>query len=555
MRALSIFCSLCLFATSETLHAGSATWKLDPTSGDWNTAANWTPETVPNDPADVATLGSSNTTAISLSAHTHVDSVVFDPNASAFTVSAGTHHLTFCGTGIVNNSANEQNFVTGLQDGGIINFRNNATAGNAVFTVYGDAFQPYVFFHDNATAGDATFINNGGFGGAVTWFFDSSTAGNATFYNLDGGDGFNDGVTVFEDGSTAGTATLFCEGGGAVFHKHSSAANSTLIANGDNIVFDGEATAGAATLIANGAASSDQLAAAIFFLADTATAGNATLIANGGRNGGRGARIVFWSETRGSTARVEVFGSGTLDISGHSALSPMTIGSLEGSGTVVLGANNLTVGRNHLDTMFSGVIRGGDNGDTGGSIIKIGGGTLALTKGSNYAGGTTVESGHLLVDNRIGSGTGTGPVQVMGGTLGGNGIIDGAVIIGMGQARHGIVEPGINGIGLLTIENTLTFAARGIYRWNVDTFGTTGDGIAAAGVTIRNEALFSAILRGNTALPIGTVFTVIDNSAAHAISGTFRNLPDGSSFTAGNNTFQANYEGGDGNDLTLTVVP
>jgi len=55
-------------------------------------------------------------------------------------------------------------------------------------------------------------------------------------------------------------------------------------------------------------------------------------------------------------------------------------------------------------------------------------------------------------------------------------------------------------------------------------------------------------------LPPGTVFTVIDNTAATPIAGTFNNLADGSTFTAGSNTFQASY-GGDGNDLTLTVVP
>ena len=33
------------------------------------------------------------------------------------------------------------------------------------------------------------------------------------------------------------------------------------------------------------------------------------------------------------------------------------------------------------------------------------------------------------------------------------------------------------------------------------------------------------------------------------------NLPDGSTFTAGRNNYQASYEGGTGNDLTLTVVP
>ena len=47
----------------------------------------------------------------------------------------------------------------------------------------------------------------------------------------------------------------------------------------------------------------------------------------------------------------------------------------------------------------------------------------------------------------------------------------------------------------------------------------------------------------------------ISNTAATPISGTFANLANGSTFTVGNNTFQASYEGGDGNDLTLTVVP
>jgi hypothetical protein len=38
-------------------------------------------------------------------------------------------------------------------------------------------------------------------------------------------------------------------------------------------------------------------------------------------------------------------------------------------------------------------------------------------------------------------------------------------------------------------------------------------------------------------------------------AGAFSNLADGSTLIVGNNAFQANYEGGDGNDLTLTVVP
>jgi len=48
---LALVAALALWATDAAL-AGSATWKLNPTSGDWNTAANWSPSTVPNGAAD-----------------------------------------------------------------------------------------------------------------------------------------------------------------------------------------------------------------------------------------------------------------------------------------------------------------------------------------------------------------------------------------------------------------------------------------------------------------------------------------------------------------------
>jgi hypothetical protein len=56
-------------------------------------------------------------------------------------------------------------------------------------------------------------------------------------------------------------------------------------------------------------------------------------------------------------------------------------------------------------------------------------------------------------------------------------------------------------------------------------------------------------------LPVGTVLTLINNTAATPISGVFSNLADGATITVGSNIFRANYESGDGNDLTLTIVP
>jgi hypothetical protein len=60
--------------------------------------------------------------------------------------------------------------------------------------------------------------------------------------------------------------------------------------------------------------------------------------------------------------------------------------------------------------------------------------------------------------------------------------------------------------------------------------------------------------RRTTTLTAGTVFTLINNTATTPIAGTFSNLADGATVTIGSNNFQASYSGGDGNDLTLTVV-
>ena len=74
-------------------------------------------------------------------------------------------------------------------------------------------------------------------------------------------------------------------------------------------------------------------------------------------------------------------------------------------------------------------------------------------------------------------------------------------------------------------------------------------------MTITEGALFGLFLHGTAALSPGTVFTAIDNRVATPINGTFSNLPDGDIVPISNgNKLQVDYEGGDGNDLTLTVV-
>src|SRR5256886_5238132 len=425
---------LLLLSIASSTYADSATWKSSPATGDWNTAANWTPMTVPNGPSDTATFATSNRTAVSLSAYTEVNGIVFNAGASAFTITVSPANLgrllTISGVGITNDSGVIQHFVTasgpGILDFGEFSFSNSATAGSE--TVY-------------TNSGDGHGIP------AQIGFGDSSNAGNGIFIN--------------EGGAPAGD-----QGGVTFFVDHATAANGPFINNG------------AAVRNAPGGLT-------IFF---GGTAEDATLIANGGPNKFAAGKILFFYRSKGGKARVELFGNGELDIS-DSVVPGMRVGSIEGDGDILLGSRNLEVGSNGLSTNFSGVIKdGGEGGGVGGSLTKVGMGKLVLSHRNTYTGGTTIKRGKLMVNNIGGSGTGSGPVQVDGGWLGGKGIIAGAVMVGTGSGSGAVLAPGyVHGLGspdALTIQSALTFSVDATYNVDVHSSNATADEVGANGVTL-----------------------------------------------------------------------
>jgi outer membrane autotransporter protein len=535
---------------AATAHATDGTWVGG--SSDWTNPANWSSNpTVPNGTAAFTNTGS--TSVDNTNGVVAIGGITFTsaPNAQAYTLSIESAFI-INGAGVANNSTSAQIF--NIHDSLI--FHNSSTANSGAGAVsYNNS--GFMFFFDTSNAGNAatTITNN-----EILQFNDTSSAGSAhitnnaelDFFNSSttGGDGITNNATgtiTFNNSSTA-ASSVFTNAGTIIFSGSSTASTSVFNDSGGTITFNNSSTLGSAVI--NGSAGTTVT------FNDTSNAGNsiinsggagATVTFNNSSNAGAsiinaftggvltfnnsssaGSAIIvafnnggvfFTATSSGSLASFGIGTGGKLDISGLTSAGT-TAGSISGLGNFFLGSKMLTGGGDNTSTTVGGVISdGGASGGTGGSLVKVGTGTLTLSNINTYTETTTVNAGKLEVDGSIATSSLT--TVNSGATLMGIGAVGNTSIGSGGIFMPGSATPGSS----MSVTGNLGFVAGSTYKVNLDpttsSFANVSGTATLGGATVNaNFAAGAYIVKQYTILGAGTV------------SGTFgslvnTNLPSG----------------------------
>jgi autotransporter-associated beta strand protein len=217
MRALLAGTAISAAATLPAV-AADATWLLSPGTGDFNTAANWTPAAVPT---GIATFGVSNTTALSFSADTTVGAWRFGAGASNYTFTNG-HTLNFNGVAFQVLGGGATITTT---NGGLTKFTGAANGGN----------------------GGIRFVTQAG--GAVD--ISGSTAGGFVTGSIEGAGNYIMGDKLFSVGNNNASTVVDGVISGSILSTFVKDGSGTLTLSGAN-TYTGSTDIIGGTLIVNG---------------------------------------------------------------------------------------------------------------------------------------------------------------------------------------------------------------------------------------------------------------------------------------------------------------
>jgi fibronectin-binding autotransporter adhesin len=298
------------------------------------------------------------------------------------------------------------------------------------------------------------------------------------------------------------------------FDNTATAGNAIINNTPGSTIFTGVSTAGTATITNSGGG--------LLSFTDFSNAGSATITTNAG------SVTQFTTNSDGAQARFITNAGGTVDFSGTTGLEDSNLisaGSIEGAGTYKLGPNRLSVGSNNLSTVVSGTIGGGNA-----SVVKEGSGTLTLSGVNTYSGGTSINSGTLLIAGAGTLGATTAPLSIGGGTLdlGGSAQTTGAMSMFGGSLANGALNSASFLVGGGLISATL-----------IGSGALTQDGDGTTTLAAANT------YAGGTAINSGTL------EAAHASAGTINALSSGGITINSAGALRSSVNGTLGNGITF----
>ncbi len=188
-----------------------------------------------------------------------------------------------------------------------------------------------------------------------------------------------------------------------------------------------------------------------------------------------------------------------------------TAGTLTAT-NIVFGAGTGTINFNQTNSMtFSTPISGT------GTVVQHGSGTTTLTGTQSYSGNTAVNIGTLLINGSLSSATNAVAVA-QNSTLGGTGTISGATAV------SGILAPGNNGIGTLTINNNVSMDSTSVLVMELSGSSSYDQLYVGGAFTVNSNAQLTLSLVNGYSPAEGDSFTLLTGN--RAVFATNRmNLP------------------------------
>ncbi|MFL5327467.1 MAG: beta strand repeat-containing protein [Gemmataceae bacterium] len=243
------------------------------------------------------------------------------------------------------------------------------------------------------------------------------------------------------------------------------------------------------------------------------------------------------------TLQIGDINSGTVTLSsaishtGSTKLAVTTGGAINLNADLDNGSGDITLTATGAITQNAGKIT------TTGTFTASSGQKVSLLDNGNSSGQTVVPTNSTTIVN----GTMTGAIQV-NGTLGGSGTVGTVTVTGTGT-----IAPG-NSPGKLTTGN-IVFNSGSVLSMELNgpNAGADYDQLSVNGTVNLGGATLSATLGYSPAA--NQVFKIIDNDGGDAVTGTFNGYIEGATVTIGGVNFTISYQGGDGNDVTLTRQP